>query len=355
MTTGAEVLAGRAQVWAETVADALATPFPYQAQHMSASGADCDVTPWVLHPAFHGSLDWHSSCHMQASAIRLLGLPNGDGGRLLSEDVAQRLIGELDARLTEANADVEAAYLRDHPGFERPYGWGWAAKLAQAAAESSVPEAERWASPARRVANAAADNIIAWLPKLMYPVRNGQHDNTAYGLLLAREGFGALGRDDVVAVIDEHSRRLFVADTDYPSRYEPGGNDFLSPALTEALLMKAVLGDGAFGEWLSAFLPQLGMDGDVLLRVPQVADREDGKLVHLFGLALFRAEALATLAADVDRIDVQHGAARAAAMRDGARAQAVFALEEISHGHFMSTHWLVSFALRAVRAAMRTS
>lgn len=331
-------IATHAEKWGATVASVLDTPFPWQAQHMSASADDCDVTPWVLHPCFHASLDWHSSCHMQASGIRLLGTGH------LSDATSAAIVGQLDERLTADNARVEATYLREHPGYERPYGWAWATKLAVAAQTSNHPNAPVWAQAANIVVDAVADNLTAWLPKLAYPVRTGQHDNTAYGLLLAREGFAALGRDHVVAVIDEHAKRMFADDIDYPSRYEPGGNDFLSAALAEALLMKAVLAAGEFSDWLAAFLPNLGAGNDRLLAVPEVLDRTDGKLVHLFGLALFRAEALATLAHDV------RDAERGEAMRTSAAAQFDYALDQINNGHFMATHWLVSFALRAADA-----
>lgn len=327
-----------APAWAATVIAVLDTPFPWQAQHTSAGADDCDVTPWVLHPSFHGSLDWHSSCHMQWSAIRLLDLASHE----LDHDVVAALTARLDARLTASNCAVEARYLREHPGYERPYGWAWALVLTAAARESTHPHAPTWADALTPVAEAVEENLLAWLPKLAYPVRTGQHDNTAFGLLLARDALVRLGRPVTVAAVDEHARRLYLADRDYPSHYEPSGNDFLSAALSEAELMSHVLPAEEFRPWLAAFLPRLAQPGDVLLEPASVLDPTDGKLVHLVGLELSRASSLAAL---VDHLG--DDASRVARLRSTTQRQIGAAERAIVDGHFMATHWLVSFALRA--------
>lgn len=326
-----------AQPWADTVVRTLTTPFPWASTHVSLDAADCDVTPWVLHPCFHASLDWHSSCHMQWSGITLL----QRAGSHLDPATREATIAQLDSRLTVPHAEIEADYLRRHPRFERPYGWGWAARLAVAARDCTLPGAAEWAAATARIADQVAENLLAWLPKLAYPVRTGQHDNTAFGLTLCRDAYADLGRPELVAAIDEHARRLYLADRDYPSHYEPDGNDFLSPALCEADLMRRVLPSEEFGGWLADFLPRLAEPDDVLLRQPEVLDRTDGKLVHLFGLALSRAAQLRALAPWLDQQRADRIAERTPAMI--AEVQ-----REIVEGDFMSTHWLVSFALLAV-------
>ncbi|GAB3708510.1 DUF2891 family protein [Mariniluteicoccus flavus] len=326
-----------AQPWAETVVRVLTTPFPWASTHVSLDADDCDVTPWKLHPSFHASLDWHSSCHMQWSGITLLDRASDH----IDEATRTAITAQLDERLTVANAQVEADYLRRHPRFERPYGWGWAAMLAVAARDSAQPNAAQWAEATAIIADAVADNLVAWMPKLVYPVRTGQHDNTAFGVALCRDAFGALGRTDVVEAIDENARRWFLADRDYPVSYEPSGNDFLSAALSEADLMRRVLPRDEFDPWLTAFLPRLAFEGDILLDVPEVIDRTDGKLVHLFGLVLARAAQLRALAPHCGREQADRIAERTPGM--------IAEVErEIIEGDFMSTHWLVSFALLAV-------
>ncbi|CAI9399549.1 DUF2891 family protein [Aestuariimicrobium sp. T2.26MG-19.2B] len=330
-----------AQTWATTIAEVLATPWPYAAAHASRGPEDCDVTPSRLHPMFHASLDWHSSAHMQWSAITLL------HHTALPEGTRDALTAELDSRLTDENGQVEATYLADHPGYERPYGWGWVATLTAGAtalaADTAHPLAARartWATALQPVADQVGDHLIAWLPKLAFPIRHGVHSNTAFGLTLARDAFEALGVDDVVTAIDRAAREFFLPDVDYPSSWEPSGADFLSPALCEADLMRRVLPHQEFGAWLNTFLPVLAEPGERLLQMPVVLDETDGHAVHLHGLALSRAAQLRALAPFLE-------APRATAARSAADELVAHASAAISEGDFMSTHWLVSFAVLA--------
>lgn len=328
-----------AETWAQTVLRVLGTPYPYASAHLSLGLDDVDVTPERLHPSFHGALDWHSSAHMQWSAIRLLTLAPDH----LADDTRERLVAALDDRLTEEQCSVEAAYLRQRPGFERPYGWGWAALLAAAADACPLPEAKTWSAATRRLFDAVAELVLAWMPRLAYPVRHGEHSNTAFGLALVHEASGALGEKDVAAAVEAAASRWFGADRDYPARWEPSGSDFLSPALCEADLMRRVLPGEEFGGWLASFLPDLASADDPLLEVPSVLDRTDGKAVHLFGLALSRAWQLRLLAPHLPED-------RRARIRDATEGQVRNVEREIVEGDFMSTHWLVSFALLAATA-----
>ncbi|MEP7193768.1 MAG: DUF2891 family protein [Actinomycetota bacterium] len=343
MTMPSEISSGwrteYAQVWATTILRVLGTAYPYGAAHVSLSPNDNDVEPSLLHPAFHGSVDWHSSAHMQWSAIRLLTVAHEE----LEPETRADLIRVLQERLTEENGVVEAAYLLERPSYERPYGWAWAAMLAAAARSCSLPEATGWAKSTGIVADAVADNLMGWMPNLAYPVRHGVHSNTAFAVALCHEAFGALGRGDVVAAVEDNARRWFAGDQGYATRWEPSGNDFLSPALCEADLMRRVTAPDEYAGWLAGFLPHLAAEGDSLLEIPQVLDRTDGHLVHLFGLALSRAWLLRLLAPHLR--DEARERVEAATVRQIAAVE-----REIVEGHFMSTHWLVSFALLAVTA-----
>lgn len=336
-----------AQEWAETILDGLHRQFPWGAAHQSSGPDDVDVTPWRLHPCFHGCLDWHSSAHMQWSAVTLLTRCD----EAVDPGTTRRLVDTLDERLTEDNARVEAAYLAAHTSYERPYGWGWAALLCAACtelADGTGPHheaASRWARATSLVTGQILANLLSWLPTLPLPVRTGTHDNTAFGMGLCLDAARTLGRDDVVGAVSEHAHRLFDADTDYPSSWEPSGNDFLSAALSEAHLMSRVLeaedrADG-FGPWLHRFLPHLAEPGDTLLDVPRVTSGSDGKLAHLHGLALSRAWQLRALSPWLDedsrrRID------------EATDRQVREVSEQITRGDYMATHWLVSFALQAL-------
>ncbi|SDT33631.1 Protein of unknown function [Friedmanniella luteola] len=331
---------GSADAWARTVLRVLGTAHPYAAGHVSAGPDDLTVDPRRLHPAFWGSFDWHSSVHMQWSAVRLLTL----APEHLADATRRDLVELLDERLTPAALGVEAAYLRDHPSWERPYGWAWTVALAAAVAGCPRPEAERWSAGLAPLSTVVAEHLLGWLPRLDHPVRHGVHANTAFALALLHEAYGALGRADVVAAVAEAGRRWFVGDRDYPAAWEPSGSDFLSPALCEADLVRRLLPSAAFGPWLAAFLPGLGGPDDPLLAVPEVRDPTDGQSVHLVGLALSRAWQLRLLTPHLPA-GVQPQVASAAAQQEAA------ATAQIVAGDFMATHWLVSFALLAATAA----
>ncbi|MDN5725361.1 MAG: DUF2891 domain-containing protein [Propionibacteriales bacterium] len=329
MSTSARQPVHRA--WGRTVLQVLRTPFPYGAAHVSRSIDDVEVTPQRLHPAFCGSLDWHSSVHMQWSAIRLL------DEDVLDSDVADALRAELDQRLAPAAIGVEATYLRERRSFERPYGWGW---LIMLAAEAERVSPERWGQAMVPLAAVVRANLLSWLPKVSRPVRHGVHSNTAFALSLCHQGFGALGDAEAVGMIELYARQFFGNDVDHQTRFEPSGEDFLSPALSEADLMRRVLPPAEFGPWLAAFLPGLGAVDDPLLIMPEVLDATDGRAVHLYGLGLSRAAHLRRLAACLPTD-------RAEPVRDAADRFVADVATVITDGDFMSTHWLVSFALLA--------
>lgn len=310
--------------------EVLQRPYPYSSGHVATGPGDTDITPQRLHPAFHGALDWHSSVHMQWSLVQLLGEPEES-----EEARAARQL--LDERLTPANLAVEAAYLRERPGFERPYGWAWAALLGAA-----VREHPHWLSAMAPLLDVIADNVLVWLPRQAYPIRHGKHQNDAFGLLLLHRAFGELGRVDVTQAVAARALDWFGDDAPAATADEPSGSDFLSPALTEAVLMQAVLG-ADFAGWLERFLPGLG-DGahDHLLQPPRILDPSDGQGAHLLGLALSRAWQLRALATSMSGV-------RAGSLLQSADRQVAAVLPQVTEGDFMATHWLVSFLLLAER------
>src|SRR5689334_15202508 len=165
-----------AAAWSAIACEVLETPYPYGAAHAARGPEDVDVTPEKLHPVFHGSYDWHSSAHMQWSLVQLLELaPDARASQL------------LDQRLTAEAIATEAAYLKDRPSYERPYGWAWAAMLVAAGHE-------QW--PLKPLGDVIADLVLDWLPRQAYPVRHGAHLNTAFALSLLIEAYDELGRAD---------------------------------------------------------------------------------------------------------------------------------------------------------------
>ena len=315
--------------------------YPYALITVVGSADDLRL-PREQHPAFFGCYDWHSAVHTHWLLVRLL--------RDHAHEVDQGpVVDVLDAHLTRENLLVEAAYLRDHPSFERPYGWAWLVALA-ARCVTAAPELEparAWAEALAPAADVVVDLVLDWLPRAGRPVRDGTHASTAFALGLLLDAAPALGRADLAVAVRSYAQNAFVPDRDAPLTWEPSGQDFLSPGLVEADLVRRVLDPGAFSSWLTGFWPGLaaGEPRNLLEPVP-VHDRTDGQLGHLDGLNLSRAAALARLALALPEDDVRRPVLERAAAthRDAGSA----ALEEDG---YLSTHWLGTFALLALEPA----
>lgn len=326
---------GVAARYAEVALGNLATEFPHASQHVSRGPAD-PCRPRDLHPAFHTAFDWHSCVHMHWLLVRLLSSHPG------SLDAA-RVVSTLDETLTPEALRAEAAYLRDNPAFERPYGWAWALALAAACAASPHPAAARWAEALAPLAGTVASLAAGWLAAMAAPVRHGVHGNTAFALSVLIEAGTALRRGDLVARCRRAAVEWFAADRDCPAGWEPSGQDFLSPALTEADLLRRVLPATDFPAWFGRFLPALPTEPAGLLIPVEVRDPTDAHQGHLYGLNLTRAWQLRALASALPVVDVRVGALTRAADRHLAAA-----LPHVSGGDFRHDHWLATFAYLAL-------
>lgn len=312
--------------------------YPNSPAHLMTS-PDEDIRPSTLHPAFHGAYDWHSSVHMHWLLVRLL---RRHGGTPAFPRTAP-VIDVLDRHLTPANIAVEAAHLRDHPSFERPYGWSWLMALAAECRAYETAAGARWAEALAPGTAVVGTLLAGWLPKATYPVRHGNHPNSAFALGLLLDS-GELSAATTEAV-RQRLLAWFADDRDAPAHWEPSGQDFLSPALTEADAMRRVLDGERFAHWLDGFLPALRTGGPCPpLDVPVVSDPADPQIGHLLGLALSRAAALRPIAAALPDGPVRTRLARAA------DAHLAAGLPAVARDDFTTGHWLASFAALALDA-----
>ena len=298
----------------------VAREYPHKLDHVMLGDEDA-VPPRVLHPIFFGSFDWHSCAHGWWSLLTLR--------RLFPEIEEADAIEELaNDSFTAGKVAAERAYL-DRPmsrGFERPYGWAW---LLYLHLEASRHADRRWAAELEPLARAFADRLEGYLHVLTYPIRVGTHFNTAFALVLSLEW--AEDFDPMLAdLIRDRARHWFENDRNCPA-WEPGGDDFLSSALIEALCMARVLPEPEFAGWFAAFLPHIESGDPATLFIPAtVSDRSDGKIAHLDGLNLSRAWCWRSLG-----------------YPEPAEAHLEAALPHLS-GEYMGEHWLQSFALLAL-------
>jgi Protein of unknown function (DUF2891) len=275
------------------------------------------VSPSALHPIFFGSFDWHSCVHGWWQLFRLA---------RLFPSFAGEIYARAEAVFTPENVAGELEYLIRHPGFERPYGWGWFLALHG--------ESGQFQEVLEPLARQISKHLAEYLPRLTYPVRAGTHANTAFALILAYDW--ALEHDSLLAnCISDWAGTRFTDDVT-AAHIEPSGEDFLSPTLTEAVLMSRVLPAEAFTVWMKHFMPDLPKN---LLEPVTISDRSDGRIGHLDGLNLSRAWCWRCLIGKTSFSD--------AGLESYIEQHLSAALPHVE-ANYMSEHWLCSFALLAL-------
>jgi hypothetical protein len=312
--------------------------YPNKISHTMTSDADV-APPRRLTPAFYGCYDWHSSVHGHWLLVRLVqSFPDA-----AFVPAARQALGES---LTAEHAAQEAGYLRGEgrSSFERPYGLAWLLQLVSELRQWNDPQAKDMAGNLRSLEQAAVERLNAWLPKLQNPVRVGEHDQTAFALGLMLDYARGIEDQGFASLLVAKARQFFLRDVNCPMAYEPSGEDFLSPCLGEADLMRRVLSADEFASWLRGFLPQIPASGGGQWLQPVVSpDPSDPKLAHLDGLNLSRAWMLEGIAAGLST-----GDKRLAAIQSAADAHRRAGLAAVTGEHYEGGHWLGSFAVYLV-------
>lgn len=290
-------------------------------------------SPKKLHPVFYGCFDWHSSVHGHWSLVYLLkNVPDLEQKSVIVQMLEAHFQPELIAQ--------EIVYFeqKHEKSFERTYGWAWLLQLQLELDTYNNPQAQRWATNLRPLSELIVSRYIDFLPKLVYPVRAGTHNNTAFGLNFAYDYAKYHQHEKLLLTIKNEALRWYANDQNCPYTWEPSGTDFLSPCMEEVGLMHRLLPPNEFLEWAQDFMPQL-FDVNFQWEVAQVSDRTDGHLVHLDGLNFSRAWHFFTLS---NAFPETFGH-----LETLANKHLQFSLPTIFDGHYEGEHWLASFALYA--------
>lgn len=313
--------------FARLALDCVHKEYPNKIAHSLNSDADVRP-PRLLTPAFYGCYDWHSSVHGHWLLVRLTRLYPKAAFALEARRALSR-------SLTEANLAEEVKYLNGagRTSFERPYGLAWLLQLAAELKEFDDAEARGWQKALVPLEQAVVTRISQWLPKLAHPIRTGEHNNTAFSLGLMLDYARVSGNEEFGKLLEARIRDYYLKDRACPLAYEPGGEDFLSPCLAEADVVRRILPVAEFTRWLTAFLPK------VELEVTRVVDPSDGKLYHLAGLNLSRAWMLEGILLKLPAADPRRKGFTALAEKLKAAG-----LESVRSEHYEGGHWLGSFA-----------
>jgi len=269
--------------------------------------------------------------HGHWSMVRLLKeFPNVVG------NVQARAI--LQSHITPENIAKDIDYLRANTSWERPYGWNWLLKLMLELQGWKDPIAIPITKALKPLAEELSKMYISYLPKLVYPIRVGEHTNTAFGLTFAWD-YAVQFEDALLQkAIKQRAQDFYLQDKNCPIGWEPSGYDFLSPCLEEVDLMRRVLSKEKFMVWLNNFLPEL-MSPSFDLSVGQVSDRTDGKLVHLDGLNFSRAWVFYELSEQYPELG--H-------LKNLADHHIEHSLPNLVGDSYEGGHWLGSFAINAL-------
>lgn len=293
-------------------------------------------SPKELHPAFYGCFDWHSSVHGHWSLVSLLKqFPEIEN----AESIKSQLLGNI----SKENIIKEVAYFygKYNTSYERTYGWAWLLKLAEELHTWDTETARTLEKNLQPLTDLIVQKYLDFLPKLNYPIRVGEHPNTAFGLTFAWDYANTVGNKPLKDLIKKRAKEFYSKDVDCPITWEPSGFDFLSPCLQEAAIMKRVLPASEFKTWFGNFLPQL-KNFDYQLAVGVVSDRTDGKLVHLDGVNFSRAWAL---------YDIVKNLPEYSHLKNVANEHINYSLPNIVGDSYEGGHWLGSFAIYALNSA----
>jgi|SRR5580692_705881 hypothetical protein len=311
--------------------------YPNHISHTLNSDADV-APPRKLTPSFYGCYDWHSSVHGHWLLVRLVRTyPDAPFVPAAREALRQSLTAE--------NIMQEAAYLRGEgrASFERPYGLAWLLQLAAELREWDDPQARDMATNLHPLETVVLERLNNWLPKLSHPVRIGEHDQSAFALGLMLDYAHGNGDQKFAGLVVSKANQFYLSDKDCPLAYEPSGEDFLSPCIGEADLMRRVLPRQEFAHWLRGFMPQISTSGDKWLQPVVSPDPSDPKLAHLDGLNLSRAWMLEGVAAGLPKNDK-----RLRSIKASAEAHRRAGLAAVTGEHYEGGHWLGSFAVYLV-------
>ncbi len=324
-----------AERFANLALDCVHREYPNKVGHHILN-SDRDVRPpRELTPAFYGCFDWHSAVHGHWLLARL--------ARLFPDaSFAVRARTALSKSLTPDNLRRETEYMdgEGRSSFERPYGLAWLLQLAAELNGWDDSDARVWASALNPLVGVAVKHVSVWLPKLSHPVRTGDHSQSAFSLGLMLDYARATGRDDFQELIESKVRRFYLGDRNGPIAYEPSGEDFVSPCLAEADVMRRVLRPGEFAGWLGEFLPDIPRDGARWIQPAKTPDSSDPKLGHLDGLNLSRAWMLNGIVSALPSSDPRVGS-----LRKTAEDHACAGLASVTGEPYEGAHWLATFAV----------
>ena len=334
-TLGSKLTDAQVVMFADLALKNIQTEYPNKPGNVVVDEASVR-TPKEMHPAFYGCFDWHSSVHGHWMLIKLLkDFPDSSADKRIRE--------KLNQNLTAENLAAELAYFNEkqNKSYERTYGWAWYLRLAAELEGWDDADGKRWREHLVGLEKLLVQRTKDYLPKLSYPIRTGIHPDSGFGLALILDYARQMKNEELEQAIVARAKDFYLSDTDYPTKYEPSGQDFFSSCLNEADLMRRVLSKDEFLKWFDKYLPTLiDGDGGNFFKPVEVSDVTDGYIVHLAGLDLSRAWCMQGILSALPGEDP-----RVAVLSESMAAHAKMGYRYVFSGHYEGDHWLATFAI----------
>ena len=206
--------------------------------------------PRDLHPAFYGCYDWHSSVHGHWMLVRLPRVPGHALGGRRPPALDQHLSAERSRRKRSTTTKPGAG-----PSSGRTAGPGRCGSPPISPRRTIRPRRVERALEAARGRDRRAFSRL--------PARSSRCRCGAASIRTPRSrspGARLRARDrtrDFEKIVLSRASFYYGQDRACPLAYEPSGEDFFSPCLAEADLMRRVLPPRDYAKWLKRFLPQL--------------------------------------------------------------------------------------------------
>lgn len=321
--------------FAELPLECIETEYPYKLGQVISGDEDLR-SPSDLHPIFYGCFDWHSSVHGHWLLAKVI-------SKFPDTELSKKAIELFNKQFTSEKVAKELAYFdpKLNKSFERTYGWAWILKLQAELVKLKEDEKYKWSETLKPLTDFIVEGYMEFLPKLSYPIRVGEHTNTAFGLSLALDYAREVEDTEFESLLLKRAKEFYGNDVGCPLTWEPSGFDFISPCLQEAELMSKVLKGEEFDVWVKRFLPGM-FKPNFVLKPGRVADRTDGKLVHLDGLNFSRAWCLYNLGKAMPDFNYK--------FRTIGDEHMLASMEQVAGSDYMGSHWLASFLIYALES-----
>jgi hypothetical protein len=220
--------------------------------HETLQKAEDLKAPDKLFPSFYGCFDWHSGVHNHWALLKLLKTyPKIAEAKAIKE--------KLENSFNATNILTEIEYLKSHEdeSFEFPYGTSWLLKVADELGRWNDPTAKRWLKNLQPLCDYIVANYLLIWPQIPKATYTGDHYASSLGISFALDYAITFKNDSLKSVLNETALSFYKEVKKFPLVKEPFGYDFMSAGLLITDLMRRVLPQKEYTEWLKLFSPEM--------------------------------------------------------------------------------------------------